>query len=174
MARILLLNLLFITNLVAAQESDTLATMERDSSSFSEENQTKVVDPELDLIIPPVGFDTSPYFHGYVNLKKRSAIVLREVLTFGRYEVMQTANNESFYEKNELTFISKTEFVSDHGIEGVYLKLSFIDKIGVPFTRFMVYAGNDYNTLVIDIVYPTEFDLEDDMLKCMKSIKYTR
>ena len=166
--------LLFLGNVVVAQESDTLATKRKDSTNFSKENQTKVLNPELDLITPPVGFDTSIYFHGYVNLKKRSAIVLREIIDYGRYEVMQAANNERFYEKNNLSFIEKIEFVSDHGIKGVYLKLSFLDKQGVEFTRFMVYAGNNSNTLVIDIVYPIEFDFEKDMMKCIQSIEYTR
>ena len=174
MTRIFLLCLLFIANIVVAQESDTLVTDKQDSTNFSKENKTKVLNPELNLIIPPVGFDSSIYFHGYVNLQKRSAIILREVIGFGRDEVMYTADNKTFYDKNNLTFIDKTEFVSDHGIEGVYLKLSFLDKRGVEFRRFMVYSGNNTNTLVIDIVYPIEVDLEEDMMKCIQSIEYNR
>ncbi|GEM_PF-3550728 len=174
MNRIFLICLLSIANIVVAQESDKLLANKQDSTNFTEENKTRVLNPELNLIIPPVGFDSSIYFHGYVNLDKRSAIVLREVMDFGRYEVMYTADNKSFYEKNNLTFINKTEFVSDHGIEGVYLKLSFLDKRGVEFTRFMVYSGNNNNTLVIDIVYPIEVNFEEAMMKCIQSIKYTR
>lgn len=174
MTRIILIFLLFISCAVSAQKSDTTVVNRQDSTNFTELNKTKVLDPELDLIVPPVGFDTSIYFHGYVNLKKRSAIVMREVIDHGRDQVMQAANNDNFYQDNNLTFIDKVEFVSDIGTKGVYLKMSFLDKQNVEFTRFMVYSGNDYNTFVLDFVYPTQFDFEKDVLKCIQSIKYTR
>lgn len=174
MTRIILIFLLFFSSVVIAQESNSLGVSERDSTEYSEENKTKVLSPELSLIHPPVGFDSSIYFHGYVNLLKRSAIVLREVVDYGVDEVMLAANNDSYYESRGLTFINKTEFISNHGIKGVYLKMSFKDKQGVDFERFMVYAGNNNNTLVIDIVYPIEFKLEEDMMKCIQSIEYKR
>ena len=172
MAKILSLFMLFLVNFSIGQELDSLNVTK--DSTYNSSNVTSVLDPELDLIVAPTDFDVSPYFHGYVNLRKRSAIVMREVENFGAEEVMMAADNENFYTKEGLTLLAKKEFVSQHGTKGAYLLLSFLDKKGVKFTRYMVYAGNNENTLVLDIVHPVEFELEADVLKCLNSINYSR
>ncbi|MDX2362574.1 MAG: hypothetical protein QNK23_17330 [Crocinitomicaceae bacterium] len=165
------LSMLFLVNIAVAQDIDTLSTA-LDSTATVNTTQRTVSEPELGLIVPPVGFDSSVYFHGYLSFLKRAAIIMYEIDDLDPQTVMSAATDEYFI-KNNMTFLAKKEFVSVHGTVGFYMKSSYEDK-GTKYIRYMVYAGNNNSTLILDIVHPADVELEEELLECMNSINYTR
>ncbi len=134
----------------------------------------KEVPADLSVITPPVGFDTSTYFTGYIHFKHSAAIIIHEIEN-AYFTKIEAGITEDYFETNKLTLIEKKSFVSDHSAQGIYYKSRFLNK-DVPYIRFMVYSGTATNLLILDIVYPeskVEF-VERDIIASFSSINFKR
>lgn len=134
----------------------------------------KEVTPDLSVITPPVGFDTSGYFTGYINFKKGSAIMIHEMEN-ADFTKVEEGITEDYFTQNNLTLIKKEKFVSTHNTNGLYYMSSFVNK-EVKYIRIMVYAGSEKNLLVLDIVYPESAieSVEKGLLESINSLNYQR
>ncbi len=141
----------------------------------STDDSLAVVLPEkatasLNLIIPPEGFEPTDKFNGYLHAQASSGIIMTMVEN-ANYIKISEGMTEEFFAKNSLTFIEKTEFISDNSVNGVYFKCSFVTG-DTPFMRYIVYAGDLNKTLWLNITYPTKLEhlVEQELIKSIQSI----
>jgi len=132
----------------------------------------EVKNAPFDVLTPPLGFDTTSYFKGYFNPKKGASIMLNEIQDVGFFQ-LENGMNEAYYEKNKMTFISKSELRCTSGTKGLIYKMSF-DQHGIPFLRYVVFAGDETHTLWIHVTLPGRYEaeLEAPLLECFRSINY--
>lgn len=149
-------------------QTDTLSNQQQDSVSYL---VPEVVNPGLDLIVPPKSFVVSEAFNGYISYENSSAIIMTEIRN-SNYLKIAEGMNEEFYKANNLNYISKEKFVSENGVQGVMFKLWFELK-GDRYIRYMVYAGDLEKTLWLNITYPHMLEelIELEILKSIKTIK---
>jgi hypothetical protein len=123
------------------------------------------------LITPPEGFEPTDLFNGYMHSQASSGIIMT-MIENANYIKLSEGMTEEFFRKNDLEFISKKDFVSDNGINGVQYKFSFVTS-EIPFIRYMVYAGDLNNTLWLNITYPAKLEglVEGEILNAIQSIK---
>lgn len=134
----------------------------------------KEITADLSVITPPIGFDTSSYFTGYIHFKHSAAIIIHEIEN-ADFTKIEAGITDQYFETNNLTLLEKKSFVSDHSAEGLYYKSRFLNK-EVPYIRIMVYSGTETNLLIFDIVYPeskVEF-VERDIINSFSSINFKR
>lgn len=132
--------------------------------------EPQMVDPDLDMIVPPKSFVVSDAFNGYISFENSSAIIMTQINN-SNYLKIAEGMNESFYKANNLNFISKEKFTSDNGVKGVMFKLWFELK-GDKYIRYMVYSGDLEKTLWLNITYPQMLEelIEMEILESLKTI----
>jgi hypothetical protein len=127
--------------------------------------------PQLHYVVPPVGFDTSGYFNGYVDLKRNSAIIIQEM-----QKITPALGKEAFEKKMDyfaevgMTVLGTEDFITNKGVSGFYLKLRYESK-GVLYMRYLVYVGNT-SSLFLDVVFPEKQKMDEEMINCFRSITY--
>lgn len=139
-----------------------------DSVQYS---QPEMVQPSLDLIVPPESFVVSEAFNGYISYENSTAIIMTQINN-ANYLKIAEGMNDDFYKANKLNFISKESFTSNNGVKGVMFKLWFELK-GDKYIRYMVYAGDLSKTLWLNITYPQMLEelIELEILESVESIK---
>ena len=135
---------------------------------------SREITANIGYIIPPVGYDTSTYFAGYINFRERSAIIMHEVEN-ATVKQIEEGIPENYFTDNNLVLLKKESFTSKYNTSGVYYQSSFVNK-EETFVRTMVYAGNGEHMLILDIVYPrTSMEkLEPGIIECIDSINFQR
>jgi len=127
--------------------------------------------PQIHFVTPPVGFDTSGYFNGYVDLRRHSAIIIQEM-----QKISPALGKEAFQKKMDyfaeagMTVLGTEDFVTNKGVPGYYMRLSYKSK-EVTYIRYLVYVGKA-NSLFLDVVFPESEMLDQEMIKCFQSITY--
>lgn len=150
---------------------DTLRTS--DNSEYQDSVQyvqPEMVDPNLDMIVPPKSFVVSEAFNGYISYENSTAIIMTQINN-ANYLKIAEGMNETFYKANSLNFISKENFTSNNGVKGVMFKLWFELK-GDKYIRYMVYSGDLEKTLWLNITYPQMLEelIEMEVLESVKTI----
>ena len=158
-----LLSILFTISIVQAQEG----VSKEDSAKYTVP-QTENAD--LKLIVPPLGFEVSTLFNGYIYLQGSSSIVMTLIDDVNYLKICE-GMTEEFYKTNQLTYISDSRFTSVKGVKGRMYKFSFKIENDL-FIRYMVYAGNLKRTLWLNITYPLKFEelIEGEIIKSINSI----
>lgn len=175
---------LIVTFIIYIITSVSFAQVEIDSARFSADSLTDfsnvIANENVDIscMTPPVGFDTSRFFNGYMSLYQGGMFRFVEYvgLSFNDYQKMIDKNVSSL-ENSEMKFISRENLVLETGIPLEFIKVQYSTPeegyFGKEYYRYLVYTGVD-NTLFIDIVYPISSNLDDAVLKSLKSIKYDK
>lgn len=169
--------LFFFSITIIAQEESPSGTVPADSLyDYSKVIINEKVD--INCMVPPVGFDTSRFFNGYLNLYQGGMIRLAEYqgMPFSDYQIIME-KNASYLEESKMKIVSKDNFILDTGVSLEYIKVQYsIEEegyFGKEYYRFLVYTGNQ-STLFIDIAYPTSSNLDDAILKSLKTINYSK
>lgn len=167
--------LIFIFILTSTIFSGVSAQVKEDEKMNPEDTIRKVGDVKpapLDVLTPPEGFDTTSYFLGYFNPKKGASIMMNELQEVGFFQ-LENGMNDAYYEKNQMTFISKSELKTSSGTKGLIYKMSF-SQHGIPFLRYVVFAGDETHTLWLHVTFPGRYEseLEGPILNCFKTIDY--
>lgn len=132
----------------------------------------EVYDVDIHVLTPPMGFDSSSYFNGYIYPTKAASILMNEIADVGYFQ-MENGMHEGYFAANNFEFISKSQLTSDFNTKGLIYKLRF-DQSGMKFIRYMVFAGDETHTLWMHITYPEKYALELDkgILESLQSINY--
>lgn len=153
----------------------TISFAQEDTVNVNQQEERPVVEPKaqsgnLDMLTPPATFEISPAFNGFLSKKTSSAIIVT-LINDVTFPLLAKGMDEEFYKKNNLTFISESDVVTDTGSKGVLYKLSFILE-GDVFIRYMVYIGDLEKTLWLNITYPqiVESVVESEILKCITTV----
>lgn len=169
MKLILLSGLLFIFSFFF------VPTIVAQNDTISQKEEKQYIEPEsfpasLSMIIPPVGFEISKSFNGYIHYQSGSAIIMT-LIKDATYLNIAKGMTEEFFEANKLNFISERKVLTNNGTKGIDYKFSFVIQ-EVDFIRHMVYVGDLNQTLWLAITYPKmgEELVEDEILKCIQTI----
>lgn len=165
------LMLSFLCSTLGFSQIDTSKSQDKDAYQDSVQYlKPEMTEPNLEMIVPPKSFVVSEAFNGYISYENSTAIIMTQINN-ANYLKIAEGMNESFYKANNLNFISKENFVSDHGAKGVMFKLWF-DLKGNKYVRYMVYSGDLEKTLWLNITYPQMLEelVEIEILKSVKTI----
>ena len=111
----------------------------------------------INVITPPIGFDTTSAFNGYLSIQNSAAIMMLQ-LDNSNYIRIAEAIDQDYMDRNKLILKSKEDIVTRSGSKGKGLTFSF-ELNGNTFIRKMVFIGNTKKTLWLNITYP--MDLEE-------------
>lgn len=111
----------------------------------------------INAITPPIGFDTTSAFNGYLSMQNSAAIMMLQ-LDNSNYIRIVEAIDQDYMDRNKLILKSKEDIVTRSGSKGKGLTFSF-ELNGNTFIRKMVFIGNTKKTLWLNITYP--MDLEE-------------
>lgn len=111
----------------------------------------------INAITPPIGFDTTSAFNGYLSMQNSAAIMMLQ-LDDSNYIRIVEAIDQDYMDRNKLILKSKEDIVTRSGSKGKGLTFSF-ELNGNTFIRKMVFIGNTKKTLWLNITYP--MDLEE-------------
>ena len=111
----------------------------------------------INVITPPIGFDTTSAFNGYLSIQNSAALMMLQ-LDNSNYIRIAEAIDQDYMDRNKLILKSKEDFVTRSGSKGKGLTFSF-ELNGNTFIRKMVFIGNTKKTLWLNITYP--MDLEE-------------
>lgn len=111
----------------------------------------------INVITPPIGFDTTSAFNGYLSIQNSAAIMMLQ-LDNSNYIRIVEAIDQDYMDRNKLILKSKEDIVTRSGSKGKGLTFSF-ELNGNTFIRKMVFIGNTKKTLWLNITYP--MDLEE-------------
>ena len=106
----------------------------------------------IEAIAPPVGFEVSTAFNGYISMQNSAAIIMLQI-DHSNYIRMFDAIDEDYIDRNKLELISKEKILTTSGDKGKGLTLSF-DLNGDAFIRKMIFIGDTKRTLWLNITYP--------------------
>jgi len=169
MKLILLSGLLFILLTVSPN------SLYAQNDSILQQEEKQYIEPEalpadLGMITPPVGFEKTDKFNGFIHFKTGSAIIMT-LIKDATYLTIAKGMTEEFYQENKLTLISERKVSTDNGTKGIDYKFSFVIQ-GVDYIRHMVYVGDLNQTLWLAITYPkmAEELVEDEVLKSIQTI----
>lgn len=169
MTRLFTFLTLLLANIAFSQVDSTGMSQDGRSNKRLEVNLNP--NPQIHYVVPPVGFDTSGYFNGYVDLKRHSAIIIQEM-----QKITPAVGKEAFQKKMDyfaeagMKVLGSDDFVTAKGVSGFYLKLNYENK-GVVYIRYLVYVGVA-NSLFLDVVFPESEKLDEQMINCFRSITY--
>lgn len=127
-------------------------------------------DADIHIITPPVGFEVSTAFNGYISMPNSSAIIMVQINN-ANYIKIAEGINEEYCNANSLKFISSTDIESIHGVKGKAFKMKFLLQ-GDEWIRYMVFAGNLEKTIWLNITYPLKLEelVEGEILKSIQTI----
>ena len=111
----------------------------------------------INVIRPPIGFDTTSAFNGYLSMQNSAAIMILQ-LDNSNYIRIVEAIDQDYMDRNKLILKSKEDIVTRSGSKGKGLTFSF-ELNGNTFIRKMVFIGDTKKTLWLNITYP--MDLEE-------------
>lgn len=114
-------------------------------------------DANLNAITPPIGFDTTSAFNGYLSIQNSAAIVMLQ-LENSNYIRIAEAINQDYIERNKLVLKKREDIRTTSGDNGKGLTFTF-DLNGATFIRKMIFIGDTKKTLWLNITYP--MDLEE-------------
>jgi hypothetical protein len=125
---------------------------------------------ELKCIKPPICFEPSTAFNGYLCMANGAAIMMHQLDNISYAQAVRGMNEESF-QKNGFTLITSFDLHSSHGVKGKVYKLSFKLK-NEDYIRYTIFAGNINQTLWLNVTYPKLADdiLEVEMLRAFQTI----
>lgn len=125
---------------------------------------------DLDLIVPPEGFEPTNKFNGYLHAQAGTGIIMT-MIENANYIKISEGMTEAFFRANQLTLIESKDFTSDNLVTGKYYKCSFMTGEN-PFIRYIVFAGDLNKTLWLNITYPSEVEglVEPEILKSIQTI----
>ena len=111
----------------------------------------------INVITPPIGFDTTSAFNGYLSIQNSAAIMMLQLDNSNDSRIAD-AIDQDYMDRNKLILKSKEDIVTRSGSKGKGLTFSF-ELNGNTFIRKMVFIGNTKKTLWLNITYP--MDLEE-------------
>lgn len=124
----------------------------------------------IEAITPPIGFEVSTGFNGYISMQNSAAIIMLQIDNSNYIRIFD-AIDEDYLNRNKLELISKEKIRTNSGDKGKGLTLSF-DLNGDLFIRKMIFIGDTKKTLWLNITYPK--DLEELIEKAVdESVKST-
>lgn len=151
--------------------------VDRDSLNIQEDPEYAIPEQKLvdiSILTPPVGFEDSPAFNGYISYQNGAAIII-SLITNANYLKIDEGMTEKFFRDNKLTFVSKKEIETAEGVSGLYYTLSF-NLENTDFVRHIVYIGDLKNTLWLNITYPKSVEalMEKEIVKSITSVKFKK
>jgi len=105
-------------------------------------------------ITPPIGFDTTSAFNGYLSMQNSAAIMMLQLENSNYIRIIE-AIDQDYMDRNKLTLKSKEDIITRSGSKGKGLTFSF-ELNGNTFIRKMVFIGNTKKTLWLNITYPMD------------------
>ena len=126
-------------------------------------------DANINAIIPPLGFDTTSAFNGYLSIQNSAAIMMLQ-LENSNYIRISDAINEDYIARNKLTLRTREDIKTNSGDKGKELTFTF-ELNGTTFIRKMVFIGDTKNTLWLNITYPMDLEelLNDPITRSISS-----
>lgn len=110
----------------------------------------------INAIIPPIGFDTTSAFNGYLSMQNSAAIMMLQLENSNYIRIVE-AIDQDYMDRNKLILKSKEDIKTRSGSKGKGLTFSF-ELNGNTFIRKMVFIGNTKKTLWLNITYPMDLD----------------
>lgn len=173
---LILLLTLSVFNIVHSQ-------IQKDTIDKSEElfDVSKVVlndHVDINCYTPPLGFDTSTFFNGYLNLGQGGMIRLTEYTNFPTIEYHKSLSmNQDRFIETGMALINTDQVTLPNGNIAYLMKFEYSSEepgvFGSEYCRYLVYTGES-STLLIDAVHPKQEKMEGDIIKSLKSISYNQ
>lgn len=134
--------------------------------------KVEIIPYSTDCIKPPEGFMERDGFNGFMHFGTRSSIVIFK-LTNRTIIDAEEAMNEAYFESNNITLISKKDFVTNNGEEGLLYKFSYILK-GEQQIRYSLYLGDLNSVLWINFNYPLKNErvVEKEAIRSLLTVRY--
>tara|TARA_B100000963_G_C22612289_1_gene665471 strand:+ start:673 stop:1176 length:504 start_codon:yes stop_codon:yes gene_type:complete len=111
----------------------------------------------INAIRPPIGFDTTSAFNGYLSMQNSAAIMMLQLENSNYIRIVE-AIDQDYMDRNKLRLQQKEDIRTNSGSKGKGLTFTF-ELNGDTFIRKMIFIGNTKKTLWLNITYPK--DLED-------------
>lgn len=126
-------------------------------------------DANINAITPPLGFDTTSAFNGYLSIQNSAAIMMLQ-LENSNYIRISDAINEDYIARNKLILKTREDIKTNFGDKGKELTFTF-ELNGTTFIRKMVFIGDTKNTLWLNITYPMDLEelLNDPITRSISS-----
>tara|TARA_Y100000385_G_C12699168_1_gene469779 strand:+ start:54 stop:584 length:531 start_codon:yes stop_codon:yes gene_type:complete len=130
----------------------------------------EVSEVNIDVIIPPEGFEISPAFNGYIHYQASSAVIIN-LINKVNFKKLAEGMNQEFFDKNKLRYISEKKIITNSGTKGIWYKFNFKTE-GKDFCRYIVYAGDLNKTLWLNFTYPLKLEdlVENEILNSIQTI----
>ncbi len=153
------------SNLSIAQTSKTES--QEDSLKFVQPTQQNA---DLKCIVPPLCFEPSTAFNGYLCMANGAAILMHQFENISYAQAVRGMNEEAFT-KNGFTLITSFDLHSSFGVKGKVYKFGFKLK-NEDYIRYTVFAGSLNKTLWFNVTYPKLADelLEVELLRSFQTI----
>jgi len=142
------------------------------SSVFSQNNPSRIKAAHNQLsIVLPDGFEQSKNFSGFINRSSASSILLYQLNTVGYMQYLDSLS-PAYFDSQNLVVNSRID-IKESNLYGKLIECQYqVDTLW--FNRVFFIAGNDSETTLFLINYPSSMDAEMKtvVLETIRSIKH--
>lgn len=154
-----------------AQKKQTTINLGLDTKNIVADSvPPSVYTPPKGYVVLPMIDGTGERSNGYIN-RDYGAGILLTMLSGVDYNSLANLTKEGFDSNEEVYVMETKEFKTETGLSGVHFKVLFSEQKNT-FIRYLIYVGNESQTLWLNITYPVIMndEVEADILRSLTSI----